>query len=356
MSLISITHVLPTFAAGGAERMVLDLVSTLDRQRFSSDVVTFVGSGPLEAEFRRQGIAATVLPVGVLRGLSAMGKLERHFKTRAPAIAHLHLSGSEMWGERAARRAGIPRVVITVHNTDVDEPAWRTALRRRVWQRADAVVAVSNAVRDYLVAEGAPAGKVTVIPNGIELGKFPYAEHARQSPPVLCALGRLDRQKGHDVLLRALAAVARPWTLRLGGDGPLRARLQKRATELKIAPRVQFFGTLTDVPSFMKSCDILVHPSRWEGQGRVVLEAAASGLPIVATAVGGIPEMIQDGVSGRLVPPNDASALATAITRTLDNPDESRTLTRAARRIVEGRFTLAGMVQSYSSLYASLLP
>ena len=352
-SIIHITHLLPTLSRGGAERMAVDLVSRLDRQRFAGDVVAMVGGGPLEEEIKAKGLAVTIFKKRTKLGLGVLRAIVGHLKERGPTILHAHLSGPEIWGTRAADAARVPVMIITVHNTDLDEPRWRLALRRRAWMRATLLVAVSQAVKRYLVDNGVPEERIRVISNGVDLGRFVPSGRVRSPRPVLSTVGRLEEQKGHETLLRALLKVTKPVELRIAGTGSKQKFIEKTIQKLGLADRVRLVGDVENMPAYLGDCDLFVFPSRWEGQGIALLEAAAMGLPIVASNVGGIPEVVRDGESARLVPPDDLEALATAINWMLDHQDEAARMGVAARQAAE-RFSLDRMVAEYSALYEEL--
>jgi glycosyltransferase involved in cell wall biosynthesis len=176
--------------------------------------------------------------------------------------------------------------------------------------------------------------------------------------PRVVAAGALIPIKGYDVLLEAfgeLAASGVPFELLLAGDGPERNRLERQAISLGIGERVKFLGEIDDVPALLSTAHIAVHPSRSEGLSNTILEAMAEGLPVVATNVGGTPEIINDNRSGLLVPPNDAHSLAAKVRLLLDRPDLRAQLGSAGLEVVRQRFNVERVATQYEHIYESVL-
>jgi len=237
---------------------------------------------------------------------------------------------------------------------------------------ADCVLVNATAVRTWLVAGGAQASRITVIPNGVNMTRFPApdVDGPRASRiraefgfdagcPLVVVVARLSKAKGLDHLIDAAPAIlaARPDTrfLLVGPDDwGNRARLEARVHALGLDARVRFAGDRADVPAILAEASVSVLPSLSEAMPNGVLESMAAGAPVVATRVGGIPEAIEDGRNGLLVPPADPAALATAIGRLLSSPDEARRFARAARATIVDRFSLEQMVRSTSLVYERL--
>ena len=222
-----------------------------------------------------------------------------------------------------------------------------------LWRHAAAVVANSAGLRD-LARRSAPAQAVRVIPNGVDAQTFhPAAENERPSGGRvrLLFVGRVVFQKGLDVLLRALAALPAglAWELEIIGDGEQRATLTAEAARLGLAERITFAGWCdrAGIAERYRAADVFVFPSRDEGMPNVVLEAMASGLPIVATAIAGSEDLVREGENGHLVPPDDAASLTAALARLLADPAGCRALGRASRAIVEREYTWARVAAEY---------
>lgn len=272
--------------------------------------------------------------------------LARHFD-----IAHVHYAWPTALAAALALRRGA-RLVITCHGGDVNEMLAERApaATRRALLRADHLIAVSQDLAGKLrAALGDACPPVTVANMGVDRALFrpdpaprwnhPAAPHptSRAAEPArLLFVGRLVAVKGPDVLLRAAALLEVDWRLGVVGDGPQRDAVERLTRELGIADRVAFLGSRPpeDLPDLYRGADLLVGASRQEGLGLALLEGAACGCPVVATRVGGIPEIFTDGDSALLVPPEDPAALAAAITRALTDPP-------LRRRLIEGALSVA---------------
>ena len=222
---------------------------------------------------------------------------------------------------------------------------------------AHRVVANSAAGAARLRDEFVPARKITVIPNGIDLPAT-TAHSGIAGAPVITTVANLRHGKGHDVLLRAAADVLRRHPaarFNLVGDGPLRPELQREAQALGIADRVTFLGHRDDVGEVLRASDVFAFPSLMEAFPNAVMEAMAMALPVVATNVGGIPELVTDGHNGRLVAPGDPAALARALNEVLDSPATAAALGSAAADTVRERYSFERMTRTFEQLYQDLL-
>jgi glycosyltransferase involved in cell wall biosynthesis len=231
----------------------------------------------------------------------------------------------------------------------------------------DRVVCVSHGQAAKVLRTGVPPARARVIPNAVHAERFASPDPAdRQrlgaffpATPgrVVGAAGRLSPDKGFGLLIEAAAVVAREDPsvgFVLFGDGPLRPKLERQAEDAGLSGRFIFAGFRDDVDRFMPFLDLLVLPSFTEGMPNVVLEAFAAGVPVVATAVGGTPEVVEDGRSGFLVPPGDAAALAEGIRASLATEDGRRELGRRGRERVRREFTFAAQARAYEELFEEL--
>ena len=265
---------------GGAERMVVDLARRLPKRGYIPRIVALGGGGPMEEEIRAAGIDLEIGPETLDR------RETRAFAQRVLAslpsdtIVHTHL-GADHWLGWPAKRRGYAWVS-TCHNDDRDDPWWKRRLRVWAWNRAHAVVCESETVKRFWVTQGLSPKRVQVIPNGIDLARFtPKTRLTYGDVPLIVTIGRLAAQKRQEWLLRALAPIHVPWRLELVGDGALRGPLEALADTLGIRGRVSFRGAVSDVRPFLQRADLFAFPSAWEGQGIAVLEAAASGVPLL---------------------------------------------------------------------------
>jgi starch synthase (maltosyl-transferring) len=267
-------------------------------------------------------------------------------------------------GRVLGRMAGVP-VVISSERTMGQEGRARRTLNRATAPLADRIICVSARVRDYAEQViGLPPARLVVVPNGIDLARYtlktPQAAGTGSQPVQIGYVGRLDPVKGVTHLLGAAAllresAPSLAWALTLVGDGSERAALEAEAAALELAERVRFLGARSDVPALLPTFDLLVLPSLYEGMPNVALEAMASGLPVVATAVGGTPEVVLHGETGLLVPPAEAAALAGALAALAVDPARRARLGAAGRARVERHFTIDAAVRRTEALYRDLL-
>ncbi len=323
-------------AGGGAERLVLDLCR-LHGPGVDPEVITVHEGGALEPQFRAAGVR--VRSAGRRRGGPGGLALARIVAAaREVDLVHTHLWAGDLWGRLGAMLAGRP-VLRTEHNT-VGETGLRRLATRALEPRTAAVVAVSRSAASALPPE---PRRVEIIPNGVDLRRFrPMAPRPGTARSVL-GLGRLTWQKGFDVLVRAAAAVPGLW-VDLVGEGEERVALA--------APHVRLHGWSADVAPWLARADMLAIPSRWEGFGLVAVEAMAAGVPVVASRVDGLEEVI--GEAGLLVPPEDPASLARALARlTQDAALRTELSARGLARAAE--FDVVRMVAAYENLYRGLV-
>jgi glycosyltransferase involved in cell wall biosynthesis len=314
VTLPRVLHVLCDLSGGGAERLVLEIA-----RRTAGEVAVV-----------RDGMRVHRLGPGRAGGLVRLTRLADGFD-----LVHTHLWAGDLWGRLAGAFAGRP-IVSTLHNTDRDAP-WRRALSRATAPLADRVVAVSDAVAAWARQAGVPERQLVVIHDGVDLDRFgPWIGGER-----LLGVGRLVPQKGFDVLVKAARRLG--VGLDIAGEGPLASSLQ--------APGVRLLGPVDDVPALLSRAAAVVVPSRWEGFGMVALEGMAAGVPVVASAVGGLVEVVGD--AGLLVPPDDPDALAVAIGRVLSDPGLRSELS-ARGRARAARFSLESTVRHHRELWRSL--
>jgi peptidoglycan/xylan/chitin deacetylase (PgdA/CDA1 family) len=258
----------------------------------------------------------------------------------------------------AATLARVPVRVHTQHNTFLD-----SCSRMERWKFACAslfftyLIAVSEQTRAGMLKSGSPPGRTAVIVNGVDENRFRKREVSPASRILrIGCVARLAPEKGVSHLIRAFARIraARPDTrLVLAGDGPEKAALEELSAQLGVRGSVDFLGYTAAIDRLLTTIDILALPSLTEGVPLAVLEAMAAGVPVVATRVGGLPEILENGAHGVLVPPRDCEALASAIVTLIDDPLRRQSLGARAREAVERRYSLAAMAATYRSLYLS---
>ncbi|HSG70266.1 MAG TPA: GT4 family glycosyltransferase PelF, partial [Planctomycetaceae bacterium] len=255
----------------------------------------------------------------------------------------------------AAKLARVPETIHTRHGQRYDASEKETAKFRRLSRLVNRIVAVSEDSRQLTIAEGIRPEKTLTIVNGIDVEKFPYSGPAPAGPVVLVA--RLSPEKNVECLLRSVPEIVkvRPdFRLEIAGDGACREDLVALSAALELTNCVTFLGETRDIPSLLGRASLFVLPSLTEGVSLTLLEAMARGLPVVATDVGGNPEVVVDGETGLIVPSNDPSALAQAILRVLEDKCKSHQMGQAGRTRVEQHFDIRRMVKEYESLYSTV--
>ncbi len=379
---VRVLHVITRLIIGGAQENTMLTAALLDPTRYTVEVISGPQTGPegsLIPEVRARGIQLTILPslvreIRPLKDLAAFAGLARLIRRRRYDIVHTHSSKAGILGRWAARLAGIPIIVHTVHgwaHHDRQRPLVRRiyVLLERITQRVtDRLVAVSprNIEKGLADAIAAPEKYVT-IRSGIELDRFRVPARPReavraelgipQGAVVVGTVTRLSPQKAPLDFVAAAAQVAaqrRDAHFVIVGDGPLRAEVEAQVSALGLARRVRLTGLRRDVPDLLHSFDIFALTSLWEGLPRVLPQAMAAGLPIVATAVDGNAEAVTDGENGFLTPAGDPPAMAAALLRLLESPALREDMGRVGQTMVE-EFGAVKMVQDIAALYEALL-
>jgi glycosyltransferase involved in cell wall biosynthesis len=296
--------------------------------------------GPLAERVRPLGIAVTEWrPRGDLDGLAAFAA-SRVLRDHAPDLVHAHDARSHAVGWLAARLARVPRMVVS--RRTVFPAGTHPASRLKYGLPVDRYLAVSASVRTSLRAAHVPAANIRVVPSGIELAGPPDAASLRQEwglderTIVIGVVASLTAEKGQDLAIDALARLAHapPLHLALVGEGRLHEALRVRARQRGVADRVHFAGFRGDARALLRQFDLCLVPSRAEGLGTAALEAQAEGVPVIASAVGGLPEVVENDVTGRLVPAENVGALASAIADALADPERMRNWVAQAREVV----------------------
>jgi glycosyltransferase involved in cell wall biosynthesis len=354
------------FMVGGAEEMVLNLVRHLP-DRYEPSVMCINQAGPIGEEIRRTGVPFSVLgltpgvsrPVDVLRLRDALGAV-------APTIVHTFLLTGSLYGRFAAMMSGVPIVIGTEVNIYEKKKPIHARFEHWLMRGTDAVIASAESVKEHYVTQvGADPAKVEVIYNAVDWAQLQSTmtrDEFRRSisvpieAPVAGIIARLTEQKAHRVLFESMA---RPElsTLHLivVGDGELRNELRSRAESLGISGRVHFLGARRDLGNILASIDIFTMPSYWEGLPLSMVLAMGAGLPVVASRVAGIPEVVKDRVSGLLVEAGDSGQLARALAALVEDAAARQRLGEAARAFVRPRFGVDGYVASITGLYDRLL-
>lgn len=355
---------------GGAEVLLADQVDGLRALGVEPSVTYFgdVEGSPAAARLRERGIEPALVPVARLLGPSDLRRLRAHLAATAPDVVHTHLAYADMMGGVAARSLRLPSVA-TLHVM-----AWEGAAREQAKHAlagrlrrltAGRVVAVSEAGRAAYLARGWDRpSRVVTVRNGVSRAAAPAGAGAavraelglRADEPVAAMLTVLRAGKGHD---EAFAAVARlradglPVRLLVCGDGPERARLTAAAAS-ELGDAVVMAGHRTDVMAVLDAADVLLHPTHVDALPTALIEALAAGTPVVATRVGGVPELVDDGVTGRLVPaPPRAEAVADALGEVLRDPGLRERMGAAGQARFAAEFTAEAFARRLLDVYAA---
>lgn len=380
---IEILHIITRMEEGGAPRVLLDLLRGLPGDRFSQTLAT--GKAPegadllpearrLPVEIREiKGLCRRVAP---LRDLTALLRLINLINSKRFDIIHTHTSKAGFLGRLAARIAGARRVIYSPHGDIFSGyfPGYQTEIYRLAERAAaawcDTIVTLSDAgAREYLSRAIGDRRQFVTIPNGVDAGALASAADRRgvrrefgieRDAFVIACVGRLVRVKGIDVLVAAAPRIAAQdggpdVRFLVVGDGPERTALASAAARLGVGDRFSFTGFRADVGRLLSAADLLAMPSRNEGLGMSILEAMALSLPVVASHVGGIPEVVTDGATGILVTPEDPDALAHACVDLVRDPERARKMGIAGRRLVSERFSVERFVEKTARLYLDLM-
>lgn len=370
-----IAHVVFRFDTGGLENGVVNLVNRLPQDAYRHAIVALTSITDFRQRIERDDVEFVALGKGAGHGVALYPRVRRLLAAMRPSIVHTrNLAALEM--TVPAWAAGVPVRVHGEHGRDVDDLDGQR--RRYQWMRrayrpfVSHYVALSHDLYRYLVDRvGVPASRVEEICNGVDTTRFRPSSGRQPIPAcpfndpglwLVGTVGRLQAVKDQATLVRAfIAAMRREPALRervrlvVVGDGVLSGELRALLDQAGMTSLAWMPGERRDVPEILRGLDCFVLPSLAEGISNTILEAMASNLPVIATAVGGNPELVVDGETGMLVPPGDPASLATSLVACAVRPDAARAMGTKGRERVEERYSLAGMVARYDALYARLL-
>jgi glycosyltransferase involved in cell wall biosynthesis len=356
-----IAFLLTSFDVGGTERQMAELIHRLDRAEFEVHVACFHRRGALEGRATEGAASTASFPIEsfgqplALRQLLAFARWCRRIGARIVHTCELY---SNIFGLPGAALAGVQlRIANRRELVTPDKSRRQLATQRLAYRAAHVVVANSTAAAAQLRREGVPSRKIRTIPNGVDCELFSPSGRAGRIRRVI-TVANLRPEKGHDTLIASAASIVchrgdvEFWIV---GDGPLRASLERHVQIRGLATRVHFLGERTDVPALLAASDLFVLPSQSEACPNGVLEAMAAGLPIVASRVGGVPELLDSGETGVLVEPDAPERLAEAVIGLMNRPEVALRLGQAAREAAQRRFSLDRMVASFECLYLAEL-
>jgi len=370
-----IAHVVYRFDVGGLENGVVNLINGLPRESYRHAVVALTDVTDFRKRIRRDDVRFVALNKQPGHGFRLFPRLHRLFRELRPTIVHTR-NMAALEASVPAWLAGVPVRVHGEHGRDIGDLDGTNRRYQRICRLyrpfVTQYVALSKDLERYLRSDvGVDSRRITQIYNGVDTARFSPAGGGRarvEGCPFTDAglwlvgtVGRLQQVKDQVTLAEAFVRAVRRspdgTALRLVvvGDGPLRARVEKVLDGAGLRELAWLPGARNDVPEILRGLDCFVLPSLAEGISNTILEAMACGLPVIATRVGGNPELVEDGVTGRLVPPVNAEAMATALYRYFDDPALARGHGQAGRHAVQQRFSLDRMVADYQSLYDGLI-
>lgn len=370
MAIHKILHICKMTGVAGTENHLLTLLPGLKARGLDIHLLVLVEPDrPMDeyaARMTALGVPAEQMIIHRNVDVNLFSRLSKYIQKGGYDAVHTHLIHADLHGIIGARRAGVKTIFTTGHN---DDPFRRTLsirlLQRFIWRRVTRGIAISEAIRQYMIkVEGAPFNKAVTIHYGLDLSKQHIGDGARSmirtelglppQAPVFGSVCRLIEQKGLSDGLRAFWQVSRQSSEAhyvIIGDGPLRDELRQEVEGYGIGHRVHFLGWRSDAAQLMAGFDALIVPSRWEGFGLVLLEGMAAKLPIVATKVSALPEIVVDGETGFLVPPGDVQALSQAMIDICEYPAQAHEMGLAGRKRLEEKFSAETMIDRTFAFY-----
>lgn len=365
---------------GGAEQVVINLARGLDKTKFQPFVCCLNDEGRFADILKKEGIK--VFALNKIKGIdfSVVPKIVRIIRDNNIHIVHTHLWGANFWGRMVARAVRVP-VVITEHNVDIWKSPLHFLIDRWLLKKTDCFIAVSEPVRSFYSAKlRVPAEKIKVVYNGIDVAAFSCQSSAvslnkefgiKEDEKVIAVIGRLVPQKGVGFFLKACEGLfnangrglLEKVKVLIVGEGPLLESFKVSTFQSStLKDKVIFTGLRKDIPEILSITDILVLPSTREGLPMILLEAMAAGVVVIASRVGGTPEVIEDGINGFLVEEGNAESLKRKIEEILNadsrksNADGRRLdeIKNNARKTVEEKFSLEKMVAEHEKIYEQI--
>ena len=349
---LKVVHLTLGLDVGGQEKLLVEFARHANRRQVDLHFISLTTRGALAGELESHGWPVTALeaPSGLRPGL-ILG-LARVLRRLGADVLHTHDDRPNIHGAPAAHLAGVRRVIHTRHHQGTHLSRRQRWLVRFVSLFDHRFVCISHDSARHALAAGIGRRRVVVLPNGIDLERFAPTGPKPTGPAVLVA--RLAPVKDVGTLLDAVALLALTcpdFRLEIAGDGPCRAELEAQAVRLGLSDHVRFLGVVHDVPALLARARLFVLSSISEGISLTLLEAMARGLPVIATAVGGNPEVIEAGQTGLLVPAREPASLAAALARLWTEPESCARMGEEGRRRAERLFDVRRMVADYETLY-----
>lgn len=369
MEKLRVIQLVEDLKIGGAERVIADIAEGVDRNLFDASVWCVSRGGETAEELRKKGIEVRVLGIKSYHNPLNIFRLSSQLKKAIPDIVHTHGYFASVIGRLAARRARISVIISHVHSTYWEYKKKHILMEKALSRITDRIICCSKAVENFVRGyEKIKPEKTLMIYNGVDEDRFstvPDTSSLRaqlaieEGASVVGTISSLTPHKGHAYLIQAAVKVHDSWPAAkflIVGDGLLRKTLEEQAGRLNIASSVIFAGIQKNIPEVLSLMDVFVLPSySREGLGIAIIEAMAAGKPVVATNIGGIPEVVKDGETGYLAPPQNPEALAQAIIKLLQNPTNAKAMGKQGRIRFEKKFTKKRMLSEVENLYAALI-
>ena len=370
---MTVLHLISSGGMYGAEAVILNLSRVLNAGAEHRSILGVFDNGTpvaqqLPAAARAAGVDVHAIPVRGQIDTGLPARLRSLVQSTGADVVHAHGYKADVYALLALRGASRRALVSTCHTWYDNDLAVRLygALDRRALRSFDGVVTVSEEVRSRLLGAGVRPERIRLIRNGVDLRPFVAAANQRSErvndrPLRVGLAGRLSPEKGIEIFLQAIAqwrsaknSASAGVEFVVVGEGPERSRLEALQNELGLNEQVTLAGHNADMPSFYASVDLLVSSSRQEGLPIALLEGMASGLPLLATAVGEVPQLASNGTTALLVPPNDVSALAAGLRQLIDDPALRERLGRAGQQLIAAEFSAEAMAAEYLDLYRAV--
>lgn len=347
---------------GGAERVISNLASSLDPDRYRPILCLF-RPGWIQERSENRGVRTYIIPTHGMTDWRWALRIRQLLREEKVNLIHAHEFDANVQGTFAATIAGIP-LIATVHGKNYFWERLRRRLAYRWVSRRTTMVTVSQNLKDFVIEKvGVSPDRLKVVYNGVEA--LPHCDEADvtecrrelglpESDRVVGVVGNLYPVKGHQYLIDGIPSILNKCpntSFIFAGRGQLEAELKEQVNRLGLDKRVHFLGLRQDIPRILALLDIFVLPSLSEGLSMAILEAMIAGKPVIATQVGGNPELVVDGETGFLVPPRDSQALASKIATLLTNRQQAIQFAERGKRRAEGQFSLGTMVKTYQTLY-----
>jgi glycosyltransferase involved in cell wall biosynthesis len=357
MERTKVIHVAEDLMVGGIERIIATIATALDPAKYDVEVWCIVRGGPVADEIRSRGLPVVILDIRSYHNPLSMMRFIRTLRKAHPAIVHVHGYFAATAGRIAALAAGVPATINHYHTIYYNMTFFNRVINNYLDRRSGRTIYISEAVRASFVPHCYVRPDSVVMYNGVDTDLYSPGVFDATRQIITC-VGSLTAQKGHVFLLSAFKIVlarhpgAQLW---IAGEGPLRETLTSEAARLGISDSLQLLGRRDDVASILRRSGIFVMSSLREGLPVALIEAMACALPVVATDVGGMPELVADRESGFIIPAKNPEALAAAMIRLLDDPHKAREMGLRGNAVFKNKFTSVSMKRTLEAIYDELL-